>query len=55
METKDSLDKFSRSQNNENIGIELLYNSKSLDGVEIMPTQDVNDYNMLCNELEVNP
>ena len=55
METKDSLDKFSRSQNNENIGIELLYNSKSLDGVEFIPTQDVNDYNMKCNELEVNP
>tara|TARA_R110001592_G_scaffold51456_6_gene158216 strand:+ start:7726 stop:8262 length:537 start_codon:yes stop_codon:yes gene_type:complete len=55
METKDSLDKFSRSQNNENIGIELLYSNKSLDGVEFISTQDVNDYNMQCNELGVDP
>lgn len=51
METKDSLDKFSRSQNCENTGIELLYNNKVLDGIDFISTNDINSYNSNCNEL----
>ena len=55
METKDRLDKFSRSQNCENTGIELLYNNKVLDGIDFVSTDDINSYNSNCNELEINP
>lgn len=55
METKDRLDKFSRSQNCENVGIELLYNNKVLEGIDFISTEDVNTFNSNCNELEINP
>ena len=55
METKDSIDKFSRSQNCENTGIDLLYKNKTLNGVEFVSTSDVNNYNNYCNELDVAP
>ena len=55
METKDRLDKFSRSQNCENTGIELLYNNRTLEDIEFIPTDDVNNFNNKCNELEVSP
>ena len=54
METKDRLDKFSRSQNCENVGIDLLYNGKTLDDVDFIQTDDINSYNNKCNELEIN-
>lgn len=55
METKDRLDKFSRSQNCENVGIELLYNNKVLEGIDFISTEDVNTFNSNCNELEISP
>ena len=55
METKDSLDKFSRSQNCENTGIELLYNNKTLKGVEFISSNGINEYNSNCDELGVGP
>ena len=55
METKDRLDKFSRSQNCEDTGIELLYNNRTLEDIEFIPTDDVNNFNNKCNELEVSP
>ena len=52
METKDRLDKFSRSQNCENTGIDLLYKGKTLDDIDFIATDDINYYNNKCSELE---
>ena len=55
METKDRLDKFSRSQNCENTGIDLLYKGRTLDDIDFIATDDINYYNNKCSELEINP
>ena len=57
METKDNIniDRFSRSILDENVGIELLYNSESLDSLEFCNDDDARQYNFLCSELDLQP
>ncbi len=57
METKVNIDidDYSRPIVDENKGLELLYNGKGLNDIEFSPTSDIQAYNYLCNELELQP
>jgi len=57
METKVNIntDKFSRSLIDDDHGIEMLYNNKSLDDAEFVNSDDVGLYNTLCDHLDLRP
>ena len=57
METKVNIntDKFSRSLLNDDHGMEMLYNTKSIDNVEFVNSDDLVLYNKMCDQLDLQP
>ena len=57
METNVNIDtdKFSRPLVSDDVGIELLYNSNTIDDIEFNNTEDARQFNFLCAELAVSP
>ena len=57
METNVNIDtdKFSRPLVSDDVGIELLYNSNTIDDIEFNNTEDARQFNFLCDELAVSP
>ena len=57
METKVNIntDKFSRSLLNDDHGMEMLYNTKSIDNVAFVNSDDLVLYNKMCDQLDLQP